>query len=449
VTATLEPLRYTSFRLLVVGRTVTMLGNSVAPIALGFAVLDLTGSARDLGLVVGARSLTNVVFVLFGGVLADRLPRGLVLVGASAFAAGTQLAVAASVLTGTATIPLLVGLSAVNGIAGAIALPAASALLPQTVPAEVRQQANAINRLGFNGAMILGASIGGVLVAAVGPGWGLAADAAAFALAAIVFSRLRVPGTRTVGAPAGASAGGPVVTPADGGRVPADGDPARGPVSADDSPAGSAGGPASVIAELREGWVEVASRTWLWVVVAGAAVVNAALAGGLHVLGPVVADETIGRSGWGLVLATETAGMVIGGLIALRLRIRRFLRFGVICSLGDVLLLGALGLTPRLGVLLLCAFLAGVAFEQLGVAWETTIQEHIPPEKLARVYSYDMLGSLVAVPIGQIAAGPLADAYGARATLVGAAVLCALALLGILLSREVREIQNTLPRPAD
>ncbi|MDG4831174.1 MFS transporter [Solwaraspora sp. WMMD1047] len=409
MTATLEPLRYLTFRLLVVGRTVTMLGNSVAPIALGFAVLDLTGSARDLGLVVGARSVTNVVFVLFGGVLADRLPRGLVLVGASAFAAGTQLAVAASVLTGTATIPLLIGLSAVNGIAGAIALPAASALLPQTVPAEVRQQANAINRLGFNGAMILGASIGGVLVAAVGPGWGLAVDAAAFALAAIVFSRLRVPSA------------------------------AADPVD------GVGGGPARVIAELREGWAEVSSRTWLWVVVAGAAVVNAALAGGLHVLGPVVADETIGRLGWGLVLATETAGMVIGGIIALRLRIRRFLRFGVICSLGDVLLLGALGLTPRLGVLLLCAFVAGVAFEQLGVAWETTIQEHVPPEKLARVYSYDMLGSLVAVPIGQLAAGPLADAYGARATLVGAAVLCALALLGILLSREVREIQNTLP----
>jgi MFS family permease len=351
-------------------------------------------------------------------VLADRLPRGLVLVGASAFAAGTQFAVAASVLTGTATVPLLIGLSAVNGVAGAIALPAASALLPQTVPAEVRQQANAINRLGFNSAMILGASIGGVLVAAVGPGWGLAVDATAFALAAIVFSRLRVPDTPVADDPAGA------VAAPDGGAL---------------------GGPARVLAELREGWAEVASRTWLWVVVAGAAVVNAALAGGLHVLGPVVADETIGRSGWGLVLATETAGMVIGGLIALRLRIRRFLRFGVICCLGDVLVLGALGLTPRLGVLLLCAFVAGVAFEQLGVAWETTIQEHIPPEKLARVYSYDMLGSLVAVPIGQIAAGPLADAYGARATLVGAAVLCTLALLGILLSREVREIRNTLP----
>nr|MDT0657542.1 hypothetical protein [Micromonospora sp. DSM 115978] len=145
------------------------------------------------------------------------------------------------------------------------------------------------------------------------------------------------------------------------------------------------------------------------------------------------------------MLAVETAGMVVGGLLALRLRIRRLLYFGVVCCFGDVLVLAALGLTPRLGPLLLCAFVAGVAYEQMGVAWETTLQEHIPAEKLARVYSYDMLGSLVAVPVGQVAAGPLADAYGARATLVGAAAACGIAVLGMLLSRQVRELRHTLP----
>jgi MFS family permease len=383
-----------------------MLGNAVAPIALAFAVLDLTGSARDLGLVVGARSLTNVAFLLFGGVIADRLPRHLVMVGASVLAALTQFGVAASVLTGEATIPLLVALSAVNGIASAIALPAAAALVPQTVPPEIRQQANAISRLAFNTAMILGASLGGVLVATVGPGWGLAVDALAFAVAAIVFALVRVPAVAA--APAARQ---------------------------------------RILTDLREGWSEFSSRTWLWSVVAGFAVTNAALAGGLNVLGPVVADDTIGRPAWGLVLAIETVGMVVGGIVALKLRIRRFLRYGVVCCFGDVLLLGALGLTPHIGVLLLCAFLAGFALEQFAVAWETTMQEHVPADKLARVYSYDMLGSFVAIPLGQVVAGPLAERYGASTTLVAAAVLCLLAVVGMLCSRDVRRIEHALPAP--
>jgi MFS family permease len=399
---TLAPLRYTAFRYLVAGRAITMVGNAVAPIALAFAVLDLTGSVRDLGLVVGARSLTNVVFLLLGGVIADRLPRHLVMVAASLLAAGTQAAVAAAVLTGTATVPFLVVLSAVNGLAGALALPAASALVPQTVPEHARQSANALNRLFFNAAMIIGASVGGLLVAAVGPGWGLAVDAVTFALAAVLFGLVRV-------AP---------LAP----RAPAH--------------------RASVLADLRDGWGEFASRTWLWVVVVGFCVINAALSGGIHVLGPVVADETVGRQAWGFVLAAETGGMVVGAVIALRLRVRRLLLFGVVCCTGEILLLLALGLAPVVGVLLLAAFVTGLAIEQFGVAWETTVQEHVPADKLARVYSYDMVGSFVAIPVGQVVAGPVADAVGVETALVGAAVLVAVSVLGMLASRDVRRLEH-------
>ena len=107
----LAPLRHAPFRFLLAGRVVSMTGNAVAPIALAFAVLDLTGSALDLGLVVGARSLTTIVFILFGGVVADRLPRSVVMVASSTLAAASQAAVAALVLTHTATIPLLLALS--------------------------------------------------------------------------------------------------------------------------------------------------------------------------------------------------------------------------------------------------------------------------------------------------------------------------------------------------
>ena len=180
----LDPLRHVPFRFLLAGRTVNSLGNAIAPVALAFAVLDLTGSPTDLGLVVGARMLVNVLFLLFGGALADRMPKHLLMVGSSIAAAATQAAVAALVLTGTASIPLLIALSAVNGMAGALALPASSSILPQLVPAETRQQANALNRLCFSGAYIIGAPIGGVIVASVGPGWGIAVDAVTFALSA-------------------------------------------------------------------------------------------------------------------------------------------------------------------------------------------------------------------------------------------------------------------------
>ena len=396
----LTPLRYPMFRFLVAGRTVTMAGNAVAPIALAFAVLDLTGSARDLGVVVGVRSLTNVLFVLFGGVIADRLPRQLVMVGASTLACLTQAAVATSVLTGTATIPLLIGLSAVNGLAAALAFPAASALMPQTVPVEVRQQANAINRLGINSAMIAGASLGGLLVATAGPGWGLAIDAATFGVAGLLFALVRVP------------------------RL------AR------------AAERTSVFADLRIGWTGFIGRTWLWVVVAGFCVINAAMTGSMNVLGPVVADAEFGRKAWGLVLAVETLGMVVGALLAMRVRVKRLLFYGVLWCAGDLVLVLALGLAPQVVPLLIAGFAVGVALEQFSVAWETTMQEHVPGEMLARVYSYDMLGSILAVPIGQVAAGPLAEHFGVRPTLVGAAALCALATIGMLLSRDVRHLPH-------
>ena len=412
----LAPLRHAPFRMLIAGRTVNALGNSFAGLALAFAVLDLTGSARDLGLVVGIRTLVNVIFLLFGGVLADRLPKQLLMVGSSLAAAVTQGIAAALVLTGTATVALLVGLGAINGMVGALALPASSSILPLTVPAEIRQQANALNRLTLNSAVILGAPLAGVVVAATNPGWGIAIDAVTFAVAALFFLRVR---TR----------------------------PREVPVAAEGQPAVEPSRP-NVFADLRIGWSEFWSRTWLWVVVAAFSVINACWSGGLYVLGPAVADDSFGRQGWGFVLAGQTAGMILGALIAMRLRLRRLLLFGVVSTFFTAVPVVLLGLYPQLVVLILGAILAGIMLEQFGIAWETTMQEHVPPDKLARVYSYDMVGSFVAMPIGELAVGPIAHAVGVRATLVGAGALIVLAVAGMLISRDVRTLRHELPEPA-
>lgn len=391
------PLALAPFRWLLAARTTAIVGNAVAPLALAFAVLDLTGSAADLGLVVAARSAANVAMLLFGGVIADRLPRGALLVGSSVAAALTQGAIAALVLTGTAGIPVLVILSVVNGAVAAVSLPAAAALVPDTVPAALLRPANALLRLGLNGGSIVGASVGAVVVAAVGPGWGLAIDAAAFAVAALLFSRLRIPAT--------------------GNAAPGDG--------------------ASVWDDLREGWREFATRRWVWIVVLQFAVLNAAFVGATTVLGPLVADESFGRGAWGVMVAAQTAGLALGAVIALRWRPRRALGIGVAAMALAALPAAALGVAPVVPVLIAAFAIGGVAIELFTIAWDQSLQTHIPRAALSRVYSYDMVGSFVAVPLGEIVVGPLAERAGAAPVLLGCAAIIVVATLAATCSRSV------------
>ncbi|ROS61378.1 putative MFS family arabinose efflux permease [Frigoribacterium sp. PhB160] len=396
------PLRHRTFRWLLAARTTSVLGNAVAPIALAFAVLDLTGSAADLGLVVAARSVANVAVLLLGGVVADRLPRDVVLVGTSLAAAATQAVVAALVVTGTATVPSLVVLGVLNGAVAAVSLPAAAALVPDTVPTELLRPANALLRLGLNGGTVVGASAGAGVVALVGPGWGLAVDAAGFALAGLLFSRLRLPRTA--------------------------------------SPTGPR---ASVVADLREGWDEFRSRRWVWIVVVQFMVLNAAFVGATTVLGPVVADASFGRAAWGLVVAAQTVGLVVGAVVALRWRPRRALAVGVGTMALTAVPVAALGLLPTLPVLLAAFALGGVALEVFAITWDQSLQTAVPREALSRVYSYDMVGSFVAVPLGEVLVGPAAHAVGTGPTLVACSVVIVAATAVAVSTRSVRTL--TLP----
>ncbi len=399
------PLRHADFRRLVTGRTFAEFGNAIAPVALAFAVLDVSGSAVDLGLVVGARSLANVVLVLFGGVLADRLPRSVILQGTETAAAITQAAIAVSVLGGFASVPLLLGLSMANGAVSAIALPASSSIVPQTVPAQLLQQANALNRMLSNTGRFVGAAAGGVLVAAFGSGWAIGANAVLFLVAALAYRRLRIARSERTGK-------------------------------------------SRPFAELAEGWHEFRSRTWLWVVVLQFMLVNAAAAGGIFVIGPTVADGTFGRAGWGLVLAAETLGWVLGGVVAAHWRPHRALAIGVAFVLCNAIPLVALAKAPNLVLLVAVMLLTGCAIEMGAVAWDVSLQENVPADKLARVYSYDVLGSIIAVPIGQVAAGPLAEHWGREPVLLSGAALIVVATLLALSSKQVRRLRRRTPEPA-
>jgi MFS family permease len=400
-----EPLQHQPFRWLLAARTVAVTGNAMAPVAVAFAVLDLTGSPAALGLVLAARSVPNVVFLLAGGIVADRWPRRRVVIVAAVLSALTQGMAAATVITGVATVGLLAALEAVNGAAAAFIFPAAAGLTPLTVPTRLLQQANALLRIGMNGGTILGAAAAGALVAAVGPGWVLAVDAATFAATALLLAPLRLPR----------------------------GEPGAAHVS--------------VWADLREGWREVAARTWLWTVVLCFMVVNAGYAATMGVLGPVLADETIGRASWGAVLAAQSAGLVLGGVVALRLRMRRPLALGMVAVLLGVPFGLVLALEPTLVPLMLLAVLAGAGLEVFGVGWDVALQENVPTEKLSRVYSFDMIGSFVAVPLGQVLVGPATAAVGASEVLIVIAAVTTLCVLATLAVPSVRQL-GRVPQPS-
>ncbi len=398
VAGVLGALRQQSFRWLVIGRTAGWLGNSIAPIALAFAVLDLTGSVGDLGIVVGARSIANVALLLVGGVLADRLPRALLLQGSSVVAAITAAVLAASVLLDFASVPLLAGVGMINGAVAAVSFPAAAALTPQTVPESLLRQANAVARMARNVAAIAGAPLGGLLASTAGPGWAMAVTAVVFAAESIGYLRVR-----------GLVEGGPRSR-------------------------------SHPIADLREGWREFISRPWVWIIVVQFMLVNAVVAGGEGVLGPKIADDTFGRTGWGLALAAQTLGALAGGVLAAHWLPRRALAFGTLLTFVDVLPLLVLAISPQLPALLVTMFLMGVSIDLFSVAWDVSLQENVPPDRLARVYSYDALGSFVAIPIGQLSVAPIASQVGNGPTLIGGACVVVIATAAALTSRSVRTL---------
>jgi MFS family permease len=395
------PLRSRDFRLLVAGTTTSSLGNAITPVALAFAVLDLGGSAADLGLVVAAFALAEVVTVLFGGVLGDRVPRQLMMEGSAAGSAITQALIAALLVGGWATIPVLGAIGMVNGCLSALSGPSSQAMTRLTVPEEDLGAAVALRRLMQTTASVVGFSAGGVLVAAVGPGWSIAVDATTYAIAALCYALLRVPHTRPEG-----------TRP-------------------------------SLLGDLGEGAREVLRHTWLWLLIGQALLYHLFYGGAQGVVGPIVVGEGIGRSAWGLALSALMAGFVAGGLVCLRWRPARGLFVGTALLALTAAFPLAMAFSDQLWPILLGAFLHGLGLEIFSVNWDLSIQENIPEDRLARVYSFDIVGSFVARPLGLALTGPVAEAVGYdRWLVVVGAVMGGSALLA-LLSPDVRRLRRT------
>jgi MFS family permease len=376
----------------------------MATLALAFAVLDISSSPGDLGLVLAARSVPFALFMLYGGVIGDRFPRRLVLIMSSLVSCATHAAVAALLLSGAATVPMLMAIEAVNGAATAFTFPALQGIVPQVVDRHSIQQANALLGGARNVSMVLGPVLGGVVVATSGPAWALAANALISGAAAVLFLRMSV---------------------------------ASRPVQRQ-----------SLLGDLRAGWREFSSRTWVWSVVCVASVQNALFAAAWMTLGPVVADGSIGRAAWGFVLAAQAAGLFAGTFLTLWGHLRFPLRSGVLGIAATAPALATLAMSPSVVALAIAAFVAGLGMEVMGVGWQTALQTRVPEHVLSRVASYDALGSFVAIPVGQLLAVPLSHLLGTQVVIFAAAVLYVALSAGLLLIPSVRSFQLPDARPA-
>lgn len=404
LTEAVVALREPRFAWYFAARTTTTIGSAMTTVALAFAVLHISNEPGALARVLAAHTTTMVIFLLLGGVVADRYSRTAIMQSSHALAFLTQGTAAYLVLTGTAQVWHLVALEALNGAVSAFGMPAGMGVVPLLVPPERIQQANALLSFSRSTVTVIGPALAGALVVGAGPGWALLADALLFLVAIPMLMKVLVPGRVRDGA---------------------------------------AGAQSTMLADLREGWAEFASRTWVWVIVGAFGALNAVHVGAVFVLGPVIATSTsVGEQGWGLALSAEAAGTVLVTVVLLRARLTRPLVVGMLAVTTLALPIAVLGLAPRTDLLVLAFFVAGAGVETFGVGWSTSLHQHIPEAVLSRVSSYDALGSFVAMPVGAMVYGWLATVVDHRSLLLASALLYVALALATLASGSVRELRQ-------
>ena len=390
------------FRLLLADRLLAPASVGFSMVGASFAVLNITGSSADLSYVLAAQIAPMLVFSLVGGVAADRFRPQRVIIAANLAVVAGEGTFGLLVLTGSPPLWAMIALEALTGTGAAMFYPASQALLPSLVPDALLQEASSISRLAMNSGQMTGAAAGGLLVAAAGPGWAL--TLCGIGMSGTVPLMLAIKGTRAA-APASAGPG--------------------------------------MIAALRDGWTEFRSHTWLWVIVLQFCLVLMAWCAAFQVLGPVVAKAHLGGpAAWGAITAADSFGLIAGGLVSLRFTPRKPMLFVVMTGGAIAISPLSLALVLPLPVICLAAFCLGVLVEMMMVQWTVTMTRAIAPDKLARVSSYDALGSMMAMPVGALIAGPVAAAIGVPGAQLAAAALIACVCVLCLIPRDIRTIRS-------
>jgi len=380
---TASPLAERSFRLLWLGRVSSAAGDALIPVALAFAVLSVNGSATALGSVLAAFTLSRVAFTLAGGVVADRLPRRAVMLACDGIRAVVEAFTAVMLLTHNMTLPLFFVTGALFGAASAFFNPAADGLVPRTVSTQNLQAANALLSLSRNTLNVFGPAVAGALDAAFGTGWVFAIDSATFVVSAFFLLQLRVAA-----------------------HIP----PER----------------ASFVRQLRDGFREVVSRSWVRAPIVGFAISNFCLAAFIVLGPPMFIAHFDGPRDWGFVSATGAFGAIVGALVSVRLRPRHPLSACFIVSVLLSLPIAALAGPLPVAVIALAWGVGAGAIALGNTWWETALQRDIPESVYARVRSYDVLVSFVFMPLGFLVFPLIGRWAGYGETLLAAGCVAAL-----------------------
>ncbi len=401
----LRVLRHRDFRNLFLGQSASVIGDRVVVVAIALYVTQTTGSASDLGLILGSQTVPLVALLLLGGVWADRLPRHRIMIVADLVRAALHTALAILIFTGGATVLELALIEAAFGAAQAFFQPAYTGLLPQTVPDPLIQDARALTESVFNVAFMVGPAIATGLVLGIGAGEAFAFDAATFVISAALLMRV-TPRSR-----------------------------------------GIAAAPAAVLEQLRDGFDEVRSRAWVWVTIAVFMAAVLFVYAPWYALAPIIARGSYGSVGvFGLLESVAGAGAVIGAIVGIRWRPLHPLKAGLVLVFAWPLMALLLALKAPEAIVTVASLATGFGFSLLIIWWETALAEHIPPHSLSRVSSYDWMGSFALLPVGYLVAGPLAGTLGAREVLGVGSVIGMLALALALAPRSTRELGLSSPQ---
>lgn len=404
--ASLEVLRERNFARYLGSIVVSHLGNGMANVALAFAVLGF-GTPTDLGIVLLAREIPMIVFLLLGGVFADRLPRRAILVTTDVVKGSAQVATALLLLSGQAHVWNVALLQGVFGIANAFSRPVGIGLVKETVSDEHLQQANALQQLSRSTLSVVSPALGALIVTLGSPAIAIAVDAVTFFLSATLIFSMRIAGTVRAATK-------------------------------------------SIVGDLREGWREFISRPWVVAIIASFGLFQLTYFPALLVLGPTIALEHLGgAAGWGTIIAIEGLGAVVGGLLALRVKVARPLVWSELVVVPSGFLLLALAVPLPVVAIAAVGFVVGVGFALGENLYVTAFQRNIPEHALSRISSYDWFGSVALNPIGYALIGPVAAAIGVPETLVIAGVLNVIVCVGVVLVPSVRAIRSDVPAPGD
>lgn len=396
----IEPLRHRDFRLLWTGQTLTLLGTSVSNIAYPFQILQLGGSALELGTLVSLYAGSSLVFLLIGGAVADRVPRRILIV-VTELGRGLIVGIVAILgFAGALQIWHLYVTYALFGAASAFSIPALGAIIPELVPEEILVPGNAVQGLSRQGGRIGGPVVGGLLVAIAGPPAAFAFDAVTFFLSAgaVALTRAR---------PAAAEAG------------------------------------RSILGEIREGIGFVFSVQWLWVTIFGWSLIVAAFIGAVVVALPLLVTTVLGGGAemYGFISAAVGVGEAIGATAIAQVRIRRtglaMYLFGTLRGVAFFIY----GLVPTVPGALVASAINGLSFACFGILWVTALQVHVPRRLLGRVTSVDYFGGTLLAPVAPIGAAFLAQSQGPAFVFVVAGAITVVLTLAALLLPSIRDLE--------